>query len=183
MMLPQLLGLVIQPTNYIDLVPETKIETQIELPPELTLQEKIDSNYYGCDTDKQYIWASDATCHDKPVYVAPKTVSTSKPIRNSSGGVYEWGWCTYGAKQLAPWVGSWGDARNWDENARRDGHTVSNTPIVGSVFVSNAGRYGHTGVVVGVSGSTITVKDMNYSAFGVWTTRTVSASKYVYIYP
>ena len=180
MMLPQLLGLVTQPI-YLDFVPETKIEQQIEIPPELTLQEKIDSNYYGCNPTR--IRADTAECLPDLVYVAPKTVSTSKPIGNSSGGVYEWGWCTYGAKQLAPWVGSWGDARNWDENARRDGHTVSNTPIVGSVFVSNAGRYGHTGVVVGVSGSTITVKDMNYSGFGVWTTRTVSASKYVYIYP
>jgi surface antigen len=67
--------------------------------------------------------------------------------------------------------------------ARADGHTVSSIPIVGSVFVDNGGRFGHVGVVIAVSGNTITVKDMNYSQRYEWTVRDVPISRYVYIYP
>jgi len=104
--------------------------------------------------------------------------STAAPV-----GYFKWGWCTYGAWSLTGWAGAWGNANMWDDNARKSGHTVSNTPIVGSIFVDNGGRYGHVGLVTAVNGSNITVKDMNYSGFGQWTTRTVSASNYVYIYP
>lgn len=98
-------------------------------------------------------------------------------------GYYAAGNCTAGAFQLAPWVGQWNDAKMWAINAHKDGLTVSNTPIVGSVFVSTKGRYGHVGVVQAVNSSTVTVKDMNYRGLYKWTVRDVPISEFVYIYP
>lgn len=115
----------------------------------------------------------------------PKPAQTSSTsVRGGApAGYFQYGWCTYGAWSLAPWVGAWGDAKMWDDNARRDGHTVSRTPIAGSVFVDNSGYYGHVGVVLYTSGTNVVVKDMNFVGFGKWSTRTVPASSYVYIYP
>lgn len=174
----------------IDFVTETKIE--IIVPPELTVEEKIASNYYKCDESRQYIRLDTAECLDRPQYRASEARSTTErtntPVstQNTStapSGWYEAGSCTYGAQQLAPWVGRWKNANTWDDMARADGHIVSSIPIVGAVFVDNGGRYGHVGVVIVVDGRTITVKDMNYRNKWEWTIRTVDASEYVYIYP
>ena len=37
--------------------------------------------------------------------------------------------------------------------------------MVGSVFVSEAGDYGHVGIVTAVNGNRITIKDMNGGEF------------------
>lgn len=113
----------------------------------------------------------------EPTPIAPDRGS------RAPAGWYARGWCTYGAWVMAPWVGRWKDAKTWDDMARAEGRKVSSTPIPGSVFVDNSGDYGHVGVVLAVDGSAITVRDMNYSAFGEWTTRKTSSLKYVYIYP
>lgn len=175
----------------IDFVTETKIE--IIVPPEPTIEEKIASNYYNCDESTQWIRADDATCLTKRLEYSPSestsiTKRTNTPVSNQNtstapSGWYEAGSCTYGAQQLAPWVGRWKNANTWDDMARADGHIVSSIPIVGAVFVDNGGRYGHVGVVIAVDGRTITVKDMNYRNKWEWTIRTVDASEYVYIYP
>jgi len=182
-MLPQLLGLVTQPI-YLDLIPETKIEQQIEIPPELTLQEKIDSNYYGCNPTR--IRADTAECLPDLVYVAPKTVSTPKPIRNSSyssSNTYIGGQCTWFIKNTLSWVpNGWGNANAWDSNARRDGFTVSNTPIVGSVAQSDKGVYGHLAVVTGIVGNTVKLKEMNYKGEYIISTRTAPITDFEYIY-
>lgn len=119
-----------------------------------------------------------ASTTQSPVKTAVKRSGGSAPV-----GYYDWGWCTFGAWSITGWAGAWGNAHSWDENARRDGHTVSTAPIVGAIFVDNGGSLGHVGVVTAVSGNQVTVKDMNYSGFGQWTTRTVPASRYIYIYP
>lgn len=113
----------------------------------------------------------------------PKTVTAPLRGSNAPAGWYQYGWCTYGAWKLAPWVGSWHDANTWDDMARSEGRIVSSKPVVGAVFVDNGGYYGHVGVVTGVYRGMVTIKEMNYKGFGVWSTRTVSASEFVYIYP
>lgn len=176
----------------IQIVTETVIEQKVELPKELTIEEKIAQNYYKCDESIQYIRADNGMCLDRPQYRASESVSgterpttpvATKKTATAPQNWYEAGSCTYGAQQLAPWVGRWKNANSWDDMARADGHTVSSIPIVGAVFVDNGGRYGHVGVVIAVDGRTVTVKDMNYHAKYQWTTRTVDASEYVYIYP
>jgi len=98
-------------------------------------------------------------------------------------GWYPYGWCTYGAWTLAPWVGQWHDANTWDDMARAEGRTVNGTPVVGAVFVDNGGGVGHVGVVIKVGKGTVTTKEMNYQGFGVWSSRTVPTSSFVYIHP
>ena len=155
------------------------------------LKQDIENDVNGCEP-LYYISAEDASCLPKPVEAAQavsssaavnSAASVSKTAKQAPAGYYQWGWCTYGAWQMTGWAGAWGDAKFWDDNARRDGHVVSSTPAVGAIFVDNSGHYGHVGVVVGVSGDTVTVRDMNYSGFGEWTTRQVNASRYVYIHP
>jgi surface antigen len=172
---------------------QTVIEIQtpqvVEPEPIYTIEDKIAMNYYGCDESIEWIRADTAECIPKRVNTPQNTQSAVlTAVRTSNGasapsGYYKWGWCTYGAWSLTGWAGAWGDAKFWADNAHRDGHTVSSKPIVGSIFVDRSGSHGHVGVVTAVSENTITVKDMNYSGFGQWTTRTVSASGLVYIYP
>jgi len=188
-----LLGGIEPPKPPLIQVVAEQVTEQIIEPKELTLEEKIASNYYQCDESIEWIRADNAQCLPKRLeYRASEGADTTKrtntpvTVKNTLRAPQNWyeaGSCTYGAQQLAPWVGRWRDAKTWDDMARADGHIVSSIPIVGSVFVDNGGRYGHVGVVVAVDGRTVTVKDMNYRAKWQWTTRTVDASQYVYIYP
>jgi surface antigen len=167
----------------------TEQTVQVEPPPEPIT---VINDPNNCEP--AMYWAKEAPyyCIPKPTErrsesVIPSSgtgtpVSTKKAVRTPQNW-FEAGSCTYGAQQLAPWVGRWKNAKTWDDMARKDGHTVSSIPIVGAVFVDNGGRYGHVGVVLDVQGSMVTVKDMNYHDKWEWTVRTVNSSKYVYIYP
>jgi surface antigen len=42
-----------------------------------------------------------------------------------------------------PWWGGFGNANQWDENARAAGIPVDTNPTPGSIAISNAGAYGH----------------------------------------
>lgn len=107
-------------------------------------------------------------------------IYTGKP---APAGWYEPGWCTYGAWKLAHWVGQWGDAKTWDNMAQAEGLTVDGNPEIGAVFVDNSGYYGHVGVVIGIDGDSVVIKEMNYVGFGEWSTRTVPSVSFVYIHP
>lgn len=102
----------------------------------------------------------------------------------SSSNTYVYGWCTWYAKERRPDIGGfWGDARNWINSARNSGYSVGSVPVAGSIGVSYSGGYGHVVYVESVSGSTITVSDMNGpGGFGVIMTYQTSASSYSYIY-
>ncbi|MCP3798974.1 CHAP domain-containing protein [Allokutzneria sp. A3M-2-11 16] len=59
---------------------------------------------------------------------------------------------------------SWGDAKTWDNAAKKAGLTVNKTPKVGAVAVwgSNmGGGAGHVAVVSKISGGKITVQEYN----------------------
>jgi len=162
---------------------QTAIVQPVEKTKVLTLQEKIDTNHYKCDEETQFIWASDATCHDKPVYTPKVTQYTPRAAVYSSGNTYSYGNCTFYAKQQLGWVpNGLGNANTWDNRAPSYGLGVYSTPIVGAVAQTDAGYYGHVGVVIAVNDTTVVVREMNWVGYNVVSTRTVAASSFRYIY-
>jgi peptidoglycan DL-endopeptidase CwlO len=59
-----------------------------------------------------------------------------------------------------------GNANAWIKNARAAGEKTGKIPVVGAIVqFSGAGYnpyYGHVGIVAGIEGGDIIVKDMNY---------------------
>lgn len=78
---------------------------------------------------------------------------------------------------------NWGNANTWDDNARRAGYVVNNTPSVGSVAQTDAGFFGHVAIVEGVSGGSVHVSEMNYDGAGHFDLGTYPASYFKYIHP
>lgn len=70
---------------------------------------------------------------------------------------YPVGECTWGVKQLAPWVGNyWGNGGDWSASARAAGFRTGTTPVVGAVVVWTGGYfgYGHVALVTAVESNT-----------------------------
>ncbi|MDD5769703.1 MAG: CHAP domain-containing protein, partial [Candidatus Gracilibacteria bacterium] len=70
-----------------------------------------------------------------------------------------------------------GNAKDWLYNARAKGHSTGSDASIGSIVVFN-GRgynpsYGHVGIVIGIKGDDIIVKDMNYRRLNEVTVRKV----------
>ncbi len=79
--------------------------------------------------------------------------------------------------------GHWGNANNWDDNARALGYTVNNTPARGAIAQSDTqSSAGHVAWVAAVGKGTVTVEDYNYSSPGNYGVRTVPTSMYLYIH-
>lgn len=57
--------------------------------------------------------------------------------------------------------GRFGNAENWDNNAKRLGYRVDRNATVGSVMVRNSGRYGHVAIVAKVERSRVYVEQYN----------------------
>jgi peptidoglycan DL-endopeptidase CwlO len=71
-----------------------------------------------------------------------------------------------------PYWGGIGNANQWDDNARRAGIPVDQSPRVGDVAVSNAGYYGHVMYVEGVNGDgTINISQYNAGFDGLYSVR------------
>lgn len=87
--------------------------------------------------------------------------------RYSEPNTYPIGQCTWGAKELAPWIPNyWGNANQWHLSARNAGFRTGMSPQVGAVAVWSIGFYGHVGVVTEVSSPTrIRVKESNYAGY------------------
>ncbi|MDN6160488.1 MAG: LysM peptidoglycan-binding domain-containing protein, partial [Staphylococcus equorum] len=104
-----------------------------------------------------------------------------KPTQVASNGsnYYDWGQCTYYAfdrrQQLGKSVGNlWGNANNWASAASNSGYKVNRTPEVGAIFQSNAGNYGHVGVVERKNpDGSIVVSEMNWQGVGQKSYRTI----------
>ncbi|MGT2912031.1 GBS Bsp-like repeat-containing protein [Streptococcus cameli] len=90
------------------------------------------------------------------------SASQKQPITPNT---YPIGQCTWGVKELAPWVGNyWGNANQWAISARAKGFKTGNTPVVGAIAVWTSGYYGHVAVVTEVQSNTrIRVKEANYA--------------------
>ena len=135
--------------------------------------------------------------NERPGYSAPVPTATARSSSSSYsnsaamvGNRYSYGYCTWYAYNrraaLGRPIGSfWGNANTWDNRARAAGWTVSSTPVAGAVFQTDAGYYGHVGVVESVnSDGTINISDMNGIAGWnrVGYANGVSAAGYVFIY-
>lgn len=156
---------------------------------EPTIEEKIKTNFYKCDTLKQWIRKDNAQCLDKALSgqdstnTTPQAESPSKPIKNGSqGNSYEPYQCTWWVKHWRPDVGSWGDAKDWGYKARAEGHIVSPVPIKNAVAWSTRGYYGHVALVLEVKGTTVLIQEGNYDFNGSVRTVEVPISEYQYIY-
>lgn len=111
---------------------------------------------------------------------------------SSTGNTYASGQCTWYVKDIfkARMGDYWGNAKDWSQSAQREGLTVDGNPIANqtiAVFApGSAGAdatYGHVAVVIGVSGDTITIKEMNGPAgLGKTNTRVVPKSSATYIH-
>jgi surface antigen len=65
-----------------------------------------------------------------------------------------------------PWWGGYGNANQWDDNARAAGIPVDTHPTPGSIAISNAGFYGHAMYVEAVNGNEIYVQQYNQQLTG-----------------
>lgn len=117
--------------------------------------------------------------------------SQYKPTQVASNGsnYYNWGQCTYYAfdrrQQLGKSVGNlWGNANNWASAASNSGYKVNHTPEVGAIIQSNAGNYGHVGVVERKNpDGSIVVSEMNWQGVGQKSYRTIhNTGQYNYIH-
>jgi surface antigen len=78
--------------------------------------------------------------------------------------------------------GSWGNAQNWNENARALGYVVDGIPAVGAVAQTDAGSKGHVAWVEAVGDGTVTVEEYNYAVAGGYDVRTVPTSDFRYLH-
>lgn len=166
--------------NPIIEIKEEPITEQVEEVKELTVEEKIASNYYKCDESIQYIRADTAECLAKPVHQTPKAQKTVRTaVRGSSPSLSWWGYkqCTWYVATRRN-VGQWNNASEWLWQARRDGYATGSTPQVGAI----AWERGHVSYVESVSGDNVTVSEYNYATPLGYGTRTVPASSFIYIY-
>ena len=94
-----------------------------------------------------------------------------KPTERATSN-FSWGWCTYYVSTKRPI--SWsGNAGMWAINSRALGYEVGNIPKPGSIMVEHIGRVGHVSYVESVDESSFTVSEMNYTGFGVVSSRTL----------
>jgi surface antigen len=119
------------------------------------------------------------------VPAAAPAAATQVPVHAQAGGPndYAFGYCTWYVATQRSIPGWWGNAADWYANAQISGYSVGATPRVGAIAWTGAGYAGHVAYVIGVSGDTVTVHEMNWN--GNWdkvTTRTTAASSFRYIY-
>lgn len=95
--------------------------------------------------------------------VNPEPQISSAQLTGASS--YPTGQCTWGAKVLAPWAGSyWGNGAQWAQSAKAVGFQVSDIPKVGAIACWQDGGYGHVAVVTHVEHSQrIQVQESNYN--------------------
>lgn len=144
------------------------------------------------NADKWYNLLKNYVTDDTTDAVAVPFDVTQGPY-SGTGNTYAAGQCTWYVKDIfkARMGDYWGNAKDWAQSAKREGLTVDANPIANqtiAVFApGSAGAdatYGHVAVVIGVSGDTVTVKEMNGPA-GLWKTNTrvvpKSAATYIHM--
>lgn len=110
----------------------------------------------------------------------PKQAAASLSRGSSSGNTYTAGYCTWYAKNRRPDLpNNLGNADTWVSRARAQGLPTGSAPRAGAI-----GQQGmHVVYVESVNGDgTVTISEMNYTGFGVISSRTVAASNFMYIY-
>lgn len=176
----------VKPSPLIQTLTETQT-VQVEPPPqELTIDEKIATNYYNCDESRQYIRADNANCLDRPQYRASETREneshdttqlSQKNTTTAPSGWFPKHQCTWHVWTKRP-VGLWNDASDWLWQAKRDGYATGSTPQVGAI----AWEYGHVSYVEAVDGDRVYISERNHDNKGSYRESWQPASKYQYIY-
>ncbi len=93
-----------------------------------------------------------------------------------TGHRFPYGYCTWyvAQKRYVPWSGN---AGTWLYKAKAMGYKTGRAPAVGSIMVTTENRfYGHVALVEKVSGTTITVSEMNYTGWSKTSRRTLSST-------
>lgn len=92
-------------------------------------------------------------------------------------------WKVWKSGRHMPFWGGYGNANQWDDNARRAGIPVDGNPRVGDVAVSNSGYYGHVMYVEAVYGDgTIYVSQYNANWQGTYSEARVPIGSLVFIH-
>jgi surface antigen len=91
-----------------------------------------------------------------------------------TGHSFPYGYCTWyvAQKRYVPWGGN---AGTWLYRAKASGYSTGSKPKVGSIMVSSESWWGHVALVEKVSGSTITISEMNYKGWAKKSSRTIDA--------
>ena len=81
------------------------------------------------------------------------------------GIVIQFGQCTWGVKEVAPWASNWwGNGGDWAGSAASQGYAVGSTPVTGSIVCWTDGGYGHVGYVTQVDqDGQIQILESNYN--------------------
>lgn len=156
---------------------ENVIEIQKEPPQqELTLEQKIANNHYGCDEAVEWIRADNAQCLPKRLHKVQNT--NTRAVRSSySVNWYPKGQCTWYVATRRP-VGAWNNATDWKWQAIRDGYTYSSTPVAGAI----AWKPGHVAFTEAVDGNRVLISEANYDWKGSIRTIWVDVTEYSYLY-
>ncbi len=90
-----------------------------------------------------------------------------------AGHSFPYGYCTWyvAQKRYVPWGGN---AGTWLYRAKSAGYATGKKPRVGSIVVTSESWWGHVGIVEKVSGSAITISEMNYKGWAKKSTRVLS---------
>lgn len=108
-------------------------------------------------------------------YESFQSVGRKLSGKAGAGHKFPYGYCTWYVSQrrYIPWSGN---AGAWLFNAKSMGYATGRKPQAGAIIVTSESRWGHVGVVEKVSGSTITISEMNYKGWARKSTRTIDAS-------
>lgn len=98
--------------------------------------------------------------------------------RAGSGHGFPYGYCTWyvAQKRYIPWGGN---AGTWLYHAKSMGYATGRTPRVGAIMVTSESWWGHVAIVEKVSGSTVTISEMNYERFARKDFRTLDTASRV----
>jgi LysM repeat protein len=116
----------------------------------------------------------------------PEATPGVVPLANYDGGnTYDYGYCTWYVKNRrgASLPNMLGNANTWYTRAQAAGMAVGSEPRAGAVGTTTRGSLGHVVYVESVNADgTVNISEMNYKGFGIQSSRTTSASEFVYIY-
>lgn len=111
-------------------------------------------------------------------YESFESVGRKLSGKAGTGHKFPYGYCTWyvAQKRYVPWSGN---AGAWLFQAKSMGYSTGRKPQVGAIMVSSESRWGHVSLVEKVSGSTITISEMNYRGWAVRSTRVIDAANRV----
>ena len=136
----------------------------------------IDKSKFLLDEYSDLVFPSDGIASSSGNYGSSNVnggysgVGTTSNV-TTPGNTYPWGQCTWGCKQMAPWIPNYmGNANMWLTSARANGLETGTTPEVGAiaVFTGGGGGYGHVAYVSEINGGQVKILEANYggSAYG-----------------